>query len=61
MDEQKLREAFDKAEKMGFDRGVRTIMLAIFQMMEKAGATYVTYHSLKTLYKEYEKETNTTS
>lgn len=48
-----MKEAMDVAEKMGFDRGVATIMHAIFSAIEKSGFTAISYKSLKDIYEEY--------
>jgi hypothetical protein len=53
MNEIELKKALDTAEKMGFDRGVKTIMLAIFKAIEDSGFTAISYKSLKGIYEEY--------
>lgn len=53
MKEEEIKKALDTAEKMGFDRGVKTIMMAIFKAIEESGFTAISYRSLKDIYEEY--------
>ena len=52
MKDTELKEMLDKAEIMGFDRGVETVFLSIFTAMEESKMLVVSYKSLKELYKE---------
>lgn len=55
MKEEELKKTLDISEKMGFDRGVKTIMLTLFEVMEKDRATIISYKTLKEIYEEYKK------
>lgn len=58
MKEEEFKKALDTAEKMGFDRGVKTIMLTIFAAIEQSGFTAISYKSLKAIYEEYLNKNN---
>ncbi len=45
-----LKEILDKAELMGFDRGVQTVFIQIFKAMEEEKMRIISYESLKSLY-----------
>ena len=42
----------DKAEQMGFTRGVLTVLKQILEEMEGAGKDLITYKSIKGIYEE---------
>lgn len=52
--EEEIKNMLDKAEIMGFDRGVRTIMLNIMKAMDSDKKTYISYIDLKRIYDQYE-------
>lgn len=55
MNVEELKSMLDKAEQMGFTRGVLTILKQIFDEMEAEGKTLITLNSIKGIYEEYKK------
>ncbi len=45
--EEELKKMLDKAESMGYDRGVMTLLKTILLFMEQDRMTVVSYKSLK--------------
>lgn len=56
MDRQKLKEMLDKAESMGYDRGVLTILVDILKLMDESKMNYVSYKSIKDIHDRYAKD-----
>ncbi len=56
MKEEQFKQSLDKAERMGFDRGVATIVKAILETIEKSGGTAISYKSIKDIYDEFKKQ-----
>jgi hypothetical protein len=50
IDKEQLFKAFKEAEMKGYDRGIKTIFLKIFQAMEEDKMLFISYKSLKELY-----------
>ena len=50
MNEEEIKKILDKAELMGYDRGVKTIFIQIFQLMESQKMLSISYTDLKKLY-----------
>jgi len=58
MNEEKLKAMLDKAEQMGFTRGVLTICTQILQQMEADYMTVVSYKSIKEIVNKYAESVN---
>ncbi len=50
VDEQKLKEMLDKAESMGFQRGVRELLIAIGKYMMGGRWSAVTFDAMKIIH-----------
>jgi len=48
-------EALDKAEKLGYQRGVKTVFINLFSKMEKDKMMMISFMTLKKIWEEFEK------
>ena len=50
MDPIELKKMLDKAERMGYERGVKTVVFEILKAMEDKDKTFITYEEIKFFY-----------